>query len=719
MRLHCDSSPILPVYALSQARAAIPVGAGKPPAPLLPHDNAAAASGTLAAPAGSDVSHSASYSVAQCRAVLLGVANQLLAGKSGARLEVVQYLVQLLNDRATPVLHLAEALGPQLVAVLQGRGAFANWAPAAGTPAAPGVTAADAAALATASGGAAGVAAVAAFGAHAVLLVADGVAALSLEALQASPAPFDVDAADAGRAGAGVAASATNLRLLLEASQQAKLAPAAAPAATKSDGKDKEKPGAEVSAIAREAAGSDAAVTVHQVHGAAYPAVLTAVRVAQADLNSVAEVGSASRLHAQPLATALAQAAAGIDVLIAAAAARTAQLARVAQAMHLALPGAAAHAASHGKAAHVADASSVASAASSLLAAASAASHLQERVDAAVAALAHEAAVAEVIIGHREEAAAAAAAAKEKARAEGAAKREAEEAARIAALPPAEREAAEKELAKRREKAAKRGAASGSAAAPVASQTVDIPNPLVLGVGSAEFRAFVKSVVVAAPPAADAAAAVVQHAGLHALSPYFPSAALVSPAFARSSVVGPATVAAGSIAAAASDGAGVPPRPDVFLRRLLDRIGSGGAKRKPKIPKGARDFMPEQMEVREKAFAIIKSVFKRHGAVEIDTPVFELRETLLGKYGEEGGKLIYDLADQGGELLSLRYDLTVPFARFLAMHGVDNIKRFHIARVYRRDNPAMNRGRYREFYQCDFDIAGSYGTCWCPPSYLL
>lgn len=116
------------------------------------------------------------------------------------------------------------------------------------------------------------------------------------------------------------------------------------------------------------------------------------------------------------------------------------------------------------------------------------------------------------------------------------------------------------------------------------------------------------------------------------------------------------------------------------------------------------------MEIREKCFGIIRGVFKRHGAVEIDTPVFELRETLLGKYGEEGGKLIYDLADQGGELLSLRYDLTVPFARYVAMHGIDNIKRFHIARVYRRDNPQMARGRFREFYQCDFDIAGNYAT---------
>lgn len=82
-------------------------------------------------------------------------------------------------------------------------------------------------------------------------------------------------------------------------------------------------------------------------------------------------------------------------------------------------------------------------------------------------------------------------------------------------------------------------------------------------------------------------------------------------------------------------------------------------------------------------------MFRAHGAVEIDTPVFELRETLMGKYGEEGGKLVYDVNDQGGELLSLRYDLTVPFARFLATHGIKKIKRYHIGKVYRRDNPSI------------------------------
>ncbi|XP_021346565.1 histidine--tRNA ligase, cytoplasmic-like isoform X1 [Mizuhopecten yessoensis] len=126
-----------------------------------------------------------------------------------------------------------------------------------------------------------------------------------------------------------------------------------------------------------------------------------------------------------------------------------------------------------------------------------------------------------------------------------------------------------------------------------------------------------------------------------------------------------------------------------------------------KCPKGTKDYTPIQMAIRESVFNTIVATFKRHGAETIDTPVFELKETLTGKYGEDS-KLIYDLKDQGGELLSLRYDLTVPFARYLAMNKVSNIKRYHIAKVYRRDNPAMTRGRFREFYQCDFDIAGQY-----------
>jgi histidyl-tRNA synthetase len=125
-----------------------------------------------------------------------------------------------------------------------------------------------------------------------------------------------------------------------------------------------------------------------------------------------------------------------------------------------------------------------------------------------------------------------------------------------------------------------------------------------------------------------------------------------------------------------------------------------------KTPKGTRDFGPAEMAVRDRIFATITAVFRKHGAVTIDTPVFELKEVLTGKYGEDS-KLIYDLEDQGGELCSLRYDLTVPLARYLAMNKtVRQIKRWQIAKVYRRDQPYMTKGRFREFFQCDFDIAG-------------
>lgn len=122
---------------------------------------------------------------------------------------------------------------------------------------------------------------------------------------------------------------------------------------------------------------------------------------------------------------------------------------------------------------------------------------------------------------------------------------------------------------------------------------------------------------------------------------------------------------------------------------------------------GMRDFGPSQMAVRDMVFDKVKNVFKRHGAQAIDTPVCELKEILTDKYGDES-KLIYELQDQGGELLALRYDLTVPFARYLAQNKIQNLKRYQIAKVYRRDNPSPNQGRFREFYQCDFDIAGTY-----------
>uniref|UniRef100_A0A914P6S4 Class II Histidinyl-tRNA synthetase (HisRS)-like catalytic core domain-containing protein n=1 Tax=Panagrolaimus davidi TaxID=227884 RepID=A0A914P6S4_9BILA len=93
-----------------------------------------------------------------------------------------------------------------------------------------------------------------------------------------------------------------------------------------------------------------------------------------------------------------------------------------------------------------------------------------------------------------------------------------------------------------------------------------------------------------------------------------------------------------------------------------------------------------------KSFGNIIETFKRHGAQTIDTPVFELLDVLIGKYGEVG-KLVFDLADQGGELCSLRYDLTVPFARYLAQNNIKSIKRYRIAKVYRRDQPVVTKGR--------------------------
>ncbi|KAH8895483.1 histidyl-tRNA mitochondrial precursor [Thozetella sp. PMI_491] len=127
-----------------------------------------------------------------------------------------------------------------------------------------------------------------------------------------------------------------------------------------------------------------------------------------------------------------------------------------------------------------------------------------------------------------------------------------------------------------------------------------------------------------------------------------------------------------------------------------------------KTAKGTRDWVGPDLILRDYIFQTISNVFKRHGGTPLDTPVFELRDILTEKYGEDS-RLIYDLEDQGGELCSLRYDLTVPFARWLAMNtNVTQIKRYQIAKVYRRDQPAIARGRLREFYQCDFDIAGLY-----------
>lgn len=151
---------------------------------------------------------------------------------------------------------------------------------------------------------------------------------------------------------------------------------------------------------------------------------------------------------------------------------------------------------------------------------------------------------------------------------------------------------------------------------------------------------------------------------------------------------------------------------------------------KPSIPKGTRDFSPEEMAKRNYIFDTIKSVYKLHGFSQIETPSMENLSTLMGKYGEEGDKLLFKILNSGDFLKSvndeqllgrncvkltnslcekgLRYDLTVPFARFVVQHRNEiqfPFKRFQIQPVWRADRP--QKGRYREFYQCDADVIGT------------
>lgn len=128
----------------------------------------------------------------------------------------------------------------------------------------------------------------------------------------------------------------------------------------------------------------------------------------------------------------------------------------------------------------------------------------------------------------------------------------------------------------------------------------------------------------------------------------------------------------------------------------------------PRILKGTRDFLPKDMVKRMRVMNTFRSIFERFGYDTIETPVIEYAETILGKYGEEGDQLTYTFEDRGGRNIALRYDQTVPTARFVAQYANDlpiPFKRYQISRVWRADKP--QRGRYREFYQCDIDIIGT------------
>ena len=130
--------------------------------------------------------------------------------------------------------------------------------------------------------------------------------------------------------------------------------------------------------------------------------------------------------------------------------------------------------------------------------------------------------------------------------------------------------------------------------------------------------------------------------------------------------------------------------------------------------RGMRDFLPEDVRRREYVIGVIKRVYERYGFEPLETPAVENLETLLGKYGDEGNKLIFKILKRGeheatGQAdLALRYDLTVPLARVVAQHQARLprlFKRYQIQPVWRADRPA--RGRFREFYQCDVDSLGS------------
>lgn len=128
----------------------------------------------------------------------------------------------------------------------------------------------------------------------------------------------------------------------------------------------------------------------------------------------------------------------------------------------------------------------------------------------------------------------------------------------------------------------------------------------------------------------------------------------------------------------------------------------------PRTLKGFRDFLPEDMRVRKKVFEVFSRVFEKYGYEPLETPVLEYGEILLGKYGPEAEKLIYQFDDRGGRKVAMKYDLTVPSCRVLAQYS-DKLplpfKRYQIQPVWRADN--TQKGRFREFYQCDAD---TYGT---------
>ena len=144
---------------------------------------------------------------------------------------------------------------------------------------------------------------------------------------------------------------------------------------------------------------------------------------------------------------------------------------------------------------------------------------------------------------------------------------------------------------------------------------------------------------------------------------------------------------------------------------LFSYYGAMASIIEPRVLKGFRDFLPADQGQREQLIDRLKATFRKYGFLPIDTPILEYTEVLLGKGGGETDKQVYRFEDKGGRDVAMRFDLTVPFARYMAAHLSElylPFRRYHIDKVFRGEN--TQRGRYREFMQCDFDIVGPTGV---------
>ncbi len=138
------------------------------------------------------------------------------------------------------------------------------------------------------------------------------------------------------------------------------------------------------------------------------------------------------------------------------------------------------------------------------------------------------------------------------------------------------------------------------------------------------------------------------------------------------------------------------------------------------VVKGCVDYWGDSYDQIKLYKDILEDIFSKNDGTPLETPVFENKEVLMNKYGDEAEtKLVYNINEEGGHPLTLRYDLTVPFIRFITENGIKKMRRYSIGKVYRRDQPQLSKGRLREFYQADFDILGESNTSMIPETVIF